>query len=394
MLITADRLIAEPGGEPTRDGAVLIRDDVIVASGAARDVAVLAQPAEPHRHYPGATLLPGLVNAHVHLTMDCGDDPVGTQRSDPPGEVAARARQLLECGVTTVRDLGDRTARTVALRAEIAAGQVPGPRILAALAPLTPPRGHCWFLGGEVDGEREMLDLVRRNAEAGADVIKVMASGGHITPGGAAMWESQFSSAQLRLIVHEAANYGLPVAAHAHGTESIAAAVDAGVYTIEHCTWLSGDGVVDQRPDVAAAMATQGVAACCTTGNRDWLDMIERVGERAARQVYQRYRWLDQLGVPMIIGTDAGVRNAPFDDFAGTLEMHEWLGFPRGNVLRMATVDAARVLGLADVTGRIAPGLSADLVVVDGDPYLDLSAMRAIRLVVAAGRAHVADGER
>jgi imidazolonepropionase-like amidohydrolase len=135
-------------------------------------------------------------------------------------------------------------------------------------------------------------------------------------------------------------------------------------------------------------MAGLRIAACCTTGNRDWSSMIAAHGEAGARKIFQRYPWLEQHGVPLIIGTDAGVQGAPFDDYVGSLELYRWLGFPLDRIVELATVDSAQGLGLARVTGRIAPGLSADLLVVDGDPTKDLSALRKVQLVVAAGVCH------
>jgi imidazolonepropionase-like amidohydrolase len=277
---------------------------------------------------------------------------------------------------------------SVRVRDAIAAGSLPGPRVLAAVAPLTPPRGHCWFFGGEVADAEEMRAMVRRNAAAGADVIKVMASGGHITPGAARMWESQFSADELASIVAGASELGLPVAAHAHGVESIERAISAGVNTIEHCTLLAGENRPEHRPDLAEGMAQRGIAACCTVGSDDWRREIAQRGEHAARDLYSRLTWLDQRGVTLVPGTDGGVHNARFDDFAGALELYEWLGFPAARVIELATVSAAAALGIGAVTGRIAAGLAADLLVVDGEPDTGLAALRAVRLVVAAGRTH------
>jgi imidazolonepropionase-like amidohydrolase len=393
LVIRAARMLRGPAGERVTDAAVLLRDGVIVAAGGRAAVQAVTPPDTPVLDYPHSTLLPGLIDGHVHLSMDGGRDPVGTMlRSDAEtlaAGMAERARRLLDCGVTTVRDLGDRDGGAVRLRNAIAAGELAGPRILAAVAPLTPPRGHCWFLGGEVDGKPAMREMVRRNAEAGADVIKVMASGGYITEGGAEMWESQFSAAQLAVIVDEARQVGLPVAAHAHGAEAIAFAVTAGVSTIEHCAWMVGDGAWAPRADVAhiaTGMAAHGIAACCTVGSHDWSRMAEQAGEAAARAAYDRLCWMDRLGVPLVPGTDGGVQNAVFDEFAGALELYEWLGFPAERVIELATAGAAQALGLAATTGRIAPGLSADLLVVDGDPTRRLAALRAVRLVVARGR--------
>lgn len=393
MLITASQLLTGPAGERIPDGAVLVRDGDIAAVGPRTEVETLLLPGEPVHGVPGGTVLPGLVDGHLHLAMDAGADPVGTMLAADPDELAAgmaeRARQVLECGVTTVRDLGDVGGAAVRIRDAVRAGELSGPRILPAVAPLTPPRGHCWFFGGEVASEREMRAMVRRNADAGAEVVKVMASGGHLTPGGAHMWESQFTVAELAAVVDEAARLGLPVAAHAHGAEAIAAATDAGVSTIEHCAWMTGESSWEKDEAVARRMAAAGVAACVTVGPHDWRVDAREMGEEAARQRFSRIPWLERLGVPLLPGTDGGVQNAVFDDFAGALELYGWLGLPPARVIELATTGAAGVLGLSGVTGRLAPGLAADVVVVGGDPLRDLAALRDVRLVVAGAEPHV-----
>src|SRR5438270_11169182 len=129
-------------------------------------------------------------------------------------------------------------------------------------------------------------------------------------------------------------------------------------------------------------MAARGIAACCTAGPRDWRVQSELLGEEAARPLFDRIRWLDSLGVPVLPGTDGGVRNAVFDDFAGHLEMYEWLGFSPERVIELATAGAADILGLSAVTGRIRPGLAADLLVVNGDPRQRISVLRPVALVL------------
>jgi len=388
LLIEAGRLLRGPAGECVPDAAVLVIGGKIAEAGPR--AAVPAPESARRLAFPGGTLLPGLIDGHLHLAMDGGQDPVGALLASEEDTIAAgmaqRAAQVLACGVTTVRDLGDRPPGVVRLRQAIAAGDVPGPRILAAVAPLTPPGGHCWFFGGEVSGERAMRQRVRANAEAGADVIKVMASGGSLTPGGAAMWESQFSGAELAAVVAEAHALGLPVAAHAHGTEAIEFAVDAGVDTVEHCYWLVGEDRWDRRAEIARRMAAHGIAACCTAGPHDWLAQRAERGDEAARPRFDRIAWLDALGVPVLPGTDGGVRNAVFDDFAGHLEMYEWLGFSPERVIELSTSGAADILGLSSVTGRVVAGRGADLLVVDGDPRRSTSVLRDVRLVVAQGR--------
>ncbi|MGH3882569.1 MAG: amidohydrolase family protein [Pseudonocardiaceae bacterium] len=299
--------------------------------------------------------------------------------------VAGHARQLLDCGVTTARELGDRAGLSIALRDAIAAGEIAGPRILAATAPLTPPGGHCWFLGGEVDGPEQIRAQVRRNAAAGADVIKVMASGGSMTPGGADLWEPQFSTDELKLVVDEAHRLGLPVAAHAHGTSSIRAAVDAGVDTIEHCTWLSAPGVFEPDEQIARDIVAAGIAVC-TANTNNWRPMAPRFGAQRAQQIVGRVRWLAEQGVRLITGTDAGM--GPFDNFPAALQGFARWDFTAERIIEMATVETADALGLANTTGQLAPGLAADLLVLAGNPLQDIAALGQLELVVAAGRLH------
>ncbi|MEU3412236.1 metal-dependent hydrolase family protein [Streptomyces sp. NPDC006658] len=394
-LISAGQVLAGPPGQRTTGGAVLLDGPIIRAVGPHAEVAPLASPGALRLAYPTATILPGLIDAHVHLAFDSGPDPVGTlMKSDDSAlltAMAGRARQLLHSGVTTVRDLGDRGGLAVRLRDAIASGQAAGPRILTATAPLTAPGGHCWFLGGEVDGEQAIRDQVKRNIRQGADVIKVMVTGGHLTPGGSAMWESQFTEAELAAAIDEAQRGGKPVAAHAHGTAGIVMAVAAGVDTIEHCTWANGRGF-DEPVETAGKMARQGVHVCAAI-SADWRNYAAKYGQAIADRLLERVRWLDAQGVPLVAGTDAGIPDAPFDDFAGSLELFEHLGFPRERVLALATTEAAGAVGLREHTGRLAPGLDADLLVVDADPLRSIAALRAVELVVTRGRLHHVERE-
>ncbi|WP_461025841.1 amidohydrolase family protein, partial [Streptomyces sparsus] len=269
-------------------------------------------------------------------------------------------------------------------RDDIAAGRRHGPRILSAGTPLTGVGGHCWFLGGEVDGPDAIRELVRRNAELGVDVIKVMATGGGVTKNGPPIWASQFTPAELRLVVAEAARAGLPVAAHAHGTEGIAAAIAAGVATVEHCTWIAEHGF-DLREELVAEIVAKGIHVC-PAASPDWRGFAQRFGPERAGQMFDHLRWMREQGVPLIAGTDAGVSRAVFDDFVSSLEFFEYLGCTPAEVLDLATGEAARALGIADTTARLRPGYRADLLVVDGNPLSDLQALRRVRLVMSGGR--------
>lgn len=222
QLIGAGRLMLSPGAWVT-DGAVLVSGERIVAAGPRAAVERSAPPSAIRHSFPGGTVLPGLIDAHVHLAMDASADPVAGLLAGDTGELARqaadRAARMLATGVTTVRDLGGHGNAAIQLRDAISAGRLPGPRILAAGTPLTPPGGHGWFFGGEVDGERAAIARVRSLKAAGADLVKVMASGGHITSGSVPMHRAQFTGRQLLSIVSEAHRLGMPVAAHAHGIE-------------------------------------------------------------------------------------------------------------------------------------------------------------------------------
>ncbi|WIY03555.1 amidohydrolase family protein [Amycolatopsis mongoliensis] len=382
-LITAGRVLPRPSA-PVEDGAVLVRDGVIVAAGPRADVVAQAAPDASRHDFPTGTALAGLFNVHVHLAFDASREMLANFRAGSLLEGArSRLSSMLRSGVTTVRDLGDRDHLGAAVRRSFD-GEV-APRLLVSGPPITVPEGHCHFFGGAVSSDAEIRALIDANAAAGADVIKVMASGGQITEGGADMWESQFDARQLSVVVAHAASHGLPVAAHAHGADAISAAVEAGVSTIEHCSFLTGPKSFDRREPVAKRMAADGISAC-STSSRNWRTIVEKLGDDVAQAMYGRLPWLEEHGVRLLAGTDAGLPGSVFDDPVGALELYEWLGFPRRRILEIATCDSAAGLGLADVTGRLDAGLSADVLVVEGDPLASLAALRNPLLVLAQGR--------
>lgn len=389
MLITAGRILTG-SGTYLEDGAVLVEGDSIAAVGPRAQLLDRVGADGKHLAFPDATVVPGLIDAHVHLAFDGGGDPVATldESSDETllADMRRRAEQLLRSGVTTVRDLGDRHGLALRLDEEIGLGGTPGPRIVSAGTPATPPGGHCHFLGGEVSGVDQVRDLVRRNLAAGAGVIKAMVTGGGLTKDGPKSWQSQFTPEELRALVDEAHEAGVPVAAHAHGTDGIVAAVEAGVDTIEHCTWMTSDGF-DLREDVLKKIVDDGIAVCPAVSPH-WQMLPRFFGEERAATMFDLVRQMAEAGAKLIAGTDAGVQRAGFDGLVPALSFYAHLGLPTSRILDMATVDAADALGLGETTGRIAPGFRADLLVVERDPLEDLDALRAISAVIAAGRHH------
>ena len=334
----------------------------------------------------GATLLPGLVDTHVHLSFDASADPVGHLARRGDAEVVqamARAgRVALHGGVTTVRDLGDRGYLSLELRGR------PGlPTIVAAGPPITTPGGHCHFLGGAATptpgGVRA---AVRDHAARGVDVIKIMASGGNLTPG-SRQDLAQFPSDVLRAAVDEAHRLGLGVTAHAHAVTAIADAVAAGVDGLEHVTFWTEDGV-DAPAHLIRMIAVQQIAVGATVGLVPAPGAAGPPPAVTARMpgIIANLRRLHEAGASMVAGTDAGLAPVkPHDVVRYAPPVLRQLGFGPAEALRAVTSAAAGVCGLGHCKGRIAPGFDADILAVDGDPVADPGALHRIRAVYARG---------
>jgi imidazolonepropionase-like amidohydrolase len=394
-IVAADLVLPGPAGESVAGGAVLIEDQTVRDVGPLAAVTERAGAGTPLVRYPGCTILPGLIDTHVHLAFDASPNPVASLRATDDAtlyaDMAARARQLLDSGVTTVRDLGDRGALAVRIRDAVATGALPGPRVLAACAPITLVGGHCWFLGGEVNGPDAIRAMVRRNVGHGADLIKIMVTGGNLTPGGPPVWMPQFTTAEISVAVAEARAAGLRIAAHAHGVGGIEAALRAGVDTIEHCTFTSERGMMAGpavRTDLVDEIAASGTFVCPTlsAAMNDAVGVLEPAILRAWLDSYQM---LYERGVRLIAGTDAGIPSAGFDRYADGLLWLNRSGIPAPDVIALATANAAEAIGLGGEIGRLAAEHTADLIVVDGDPRTDLAVLARPRLVFRAGRRHV-----
>ncbi len=230
--------------------------------------------------------------------------------------------------------------------------------------------------------------MVRTHHKRGADLIKVMSTGGFMTTG-SAPWHAQFTTAQLAVIVEEAARVDKPVAAHAHGIEGIRRAVDAGVSTLEHCSFVTetNERRFDER--LAARIAERKIFVCPTINvNAPYVVKLTGIN------VGQHVKPMHEMGVRIIAGTDAGVDNTPHHQYVGGLEFLVSLGFRPGEVLAMATTEAAAALGVGAITGRLAAGYDADLIVVDGDPRTDIAVLGKLRRVIARGRDYRPDSGR
>ncbi|WP_203897630.1 amidohydrolase family protein [Virgisporangium aliadipatigenens] len=375
------------------DAAPVTRPVVLVEEGRVTEVLSEAEPPNGARvvDLGDATLLPGLVDPHVHLVFDASTDPVGHLAAmDDDAALAvmrANARLALSAGITTVRDLGDRDYLALRLRAELAADPTAGPRVLAAGPPLTTGRGHCWFLGGEVVGGVEAVRAaVRERAERGVDVIKLMATGGELTPGSSSH-VPQFTVEELRAAVEEAHRHGLPTAAHAHGAAGIANAVAAGVDNIEHGTFLTADGA-EADPVIIRAIVDAGIPVGISVPQKPSPGALPSPGiVKRLPFIIAVFRELRAAGIPLVCGSDAGIGPVkPFDALPyGPAMMASMLGMAPVEVLRSVTSLAAEVCRVGDRKGRVAAGFDADLLAVAGDPLQDPAALTAVRAVFRAG---------
>ena len=223
-LVTADRVVTGRPGEVLDEAGVLYEGNRIEWVGRVSELTADRAAGAHRSHYPGATILPGLIDSHVHLGFDGGPDPVQRMERESDSEqlvlMLFSARELLGAGVTTGRDLGARSFLDVTVKRAIQDGLAEGPRLLSATRPITVTGGHCWFMGGETDGLDAIRHQVRYHHKMGADLIKVMATGGHLTKG-SVPWHAQFHEGEMRVLVDDAHRLEKKVAAHAHGTDGI-----------------------------------------------------------------------------------------------------------------------------------------------------------------------------
>lgn len=396
-------LLDGTGSPATARGGVLVRDGRIadVYRGALPPDGALPADTEVIS-LDGCTLLPGLIDAHVHLCLPGDGTPFPQTVEEPRGVIHAiaqrNARTALEAGITTLRDCGGYPDVVYALRRAIDLGYAGGPRLVLTGWPITITGGHCRYFGGEADGPEGLRVKVREAIKGGADYIKAMASGGG-TPGTQG-WRAAFNGAEVAAIVDEAHRFGYHATLHCTCADAIAHAVDARADEIQHASFAAapdGSTVFDER--VAEALAASDIPVCPTlsvgrfvhqriaalsaptAADRLLADRFERMTHDAIDHAAR----LRNLGVSMIAGSDAGWRHSPFDALHAEIECMAAAGFSPLQCLHAATGAAASMLRVEDETGTLRPGLAADLVAVQGRPDQDLGALRRVLMVVRAG---------
>ncbi len=380
------------------DGVAYSGDGAVVLVDGERIAAVLPRGGELPAgcevvRYEGATLLPGLIDVHVHLCCDGGPGALDRIPEASDDELVAVIEESLTvqlaAGVTAVRDLGDRSWAVVDWRT--AGDRSAFPTVVASGPPITVPRGHCSNMGGAVSGLDELRRAVHERAERGADLVKIMASGGVNTPGTdpAAV---QFSAEDLTAVVNEARAVGLPVVAHAHSLQSIKNALAAGVDGIEHCSFLVAEGI-DVADDVVAELVSSRTTVCPTLGIKPGAvppPAVQEMLRRSGGDLDSRNRLfgkLHQAGVRLVSGSDGGINPGKShgilpESIIGMVTG----GIPPLAALTSATSFAATTCGLGNTHGRILPTYTADFVIVPGNPTTDITTLRAPLAVYLGGR--------
>jgi imidazolonepropionase-like amidohydrolase len=295
------------------------------------------------------------------------------------------AQRALAVGITTIRDLGDRGYLSLTLRDWFGSGNEVGPRIVASGPPITSRQGHCWFLGGEADGPDEIRRAVRERVGRGVDVIKVMASGGNMTPT-VPPHESQFGRQELAVAVAEAHAAGLPVAIHAHGGQAVADALAVGADSIEHCTFFSAEGV-DADPAVLEDLAASDCMLSMTAAVLPDTTGVYPAMLARRDAIFANHTTLYRAGARIVCSSDGGVSpNKPHHVLPhGVTTFLPLIGMTNAEALVNVTAFAAQVCGIDDQTGTIEPGKDADILAVEGNPVDDIATLHNVAAVYARG---------
>lgn len=388
--IKVGQLIDGVSAMPKQDVTVVVDNDTIAE---VRETAITAGEGEQYLDLSHETLMPGIIDAHVHLCLDgTSSDPMKVRQSQTQEQLllsmASRARALLMSGVTTARDCGSENYLDWYIKRAIDSGELLGPRMYTCGQAITTTGGHGWTMGGIADTAEEARKVARENLQHGADFIKIMATGGGTNPEGipgVPSCESQYSFEELRFIAEEVHRYGKTVAAHAHGIQGITDCIRAGVDSIEHFFWMTEGDIPTVVPqDILNEMVSRGTYVCPTvcTG----LDEIEARNPKMIAVLLENWRNFYKAGGALVFGTDAGIPNVAITSWPRGLVWMPRIGLSPMQAISSATIVPARLLGVDDFIGSVEGGKIADLIAVTNDPLADLLSLEHPAFVMKNGQ--------
>ncbi len=397
LVLKADRLIDGTGNDPIKNAAVVVTDGRISEVTTQDRLSIGEREEVDVIEVAGGTLMPGFIEMHTHIHCSAQADAymhITTESNETfimRGVSAVRA--ALSSGVTTMRDLGSRNEVILPIKSAVENGIVPGPRMVVAGTPITTTGGHCNMFGTEADSAEDVVTAIRTQFKLGADCIKVMSTGGGFTPG-TNVRAPQYPVETLRAAVTDAERLGLRVAAHCHASAGVRNCVNAGIHNLIHCSWLaeSEEDMYDYDTDYADMIAEKGIFVDPTLalGRLNSLrGRVRRGGGQGMGDPARRFEILRDMwdrGVKFVTGMDAGMTNANFDDFAYIPQvMVEEMHITPMEAIVCSTQTSAECLGLEDEIGTLEAGKSADVLIVNGDPSEDITALHNVNTIVSQG---------
>jgi imidazolonepropionase-like amidohydrolase len=409
QLLLPDSVIDGSNGESKAGQAVLIDKGLIERVGEADAVRKDCPHDTVAVDLSGATLCPGLIDGHTHLSL-AGDGRNYDEMFSETDEMMVMTGAMnlvkhLQAGITTIREHGARNRVGFALKEGLQRGYIPGPRMQVSGRPITCTGGHFWVCNEEADGEEEIRKSVRRLVHEGADYIKIMASGGGTR--GTIPGRASYTTEELHVAVHEAHQFNRSTAAHCRARESMKRAVQAGIDLMEHAEFLDPDNEMRFDPEIAAMMEESRIWISPTLQawtkyprivdlrNQRDLGSLSHDGEieldglekRAEVRLDVMRKLLEyDVNERVLPGTDSGVGMLAFGHLDYDLELLVEVGFSPADAIVSATRISADALGMSDAIGTIEAGKVADLVAFDGDPSKDIYAARKVRAVFQNGK--------
>jgi imidazolonepropionase-like amidohydrolase len=366
-------------GQTIERATVIVRGTTIAAVGSDRDLSIPRGATKIDGR--GLTLLPGLIDCHVHLCLGAEPDVIDAITKEPPTltllKSSRSARQTLEAGFTTVRDVGSRDHSIFALQQAIGDGLVPGPRIVGAGLAICMIGGHARFIGQEVEGVQQVRAAVRAQISAGAAVIKVIASGGVLTPG-TSPDQAQMTVEELKAAVEEAQRAGRKVAAHAHGSSGMKNAVRAGVHSIEHATLMDEEAATMMKQQgvfMVPTLSALATTAACRLGC-GVPDSVRDKAKAMTKRHAMSFKNALRGGIQIAMGTDAGTPFNFHGENAQELERMVAFGMSPMQAILASTSAAARLIGIQNQVGTIEKGKLADLLLFEGNPLPRIDLLR------------------